>query len=116
MMLLLYFSLSLAVYSPELYHEQTRHCLFTQEPTAAGPEALNSLLKGNIQAITRRYPLSSPRINEDVFLKKLSLLYWRFGKQLSCSKHYLPVFGFAYLTSLELQNYSTISNKKYHEQ
>ena len=119
MMLFLSLSLSFAIYSPELFQEQTRHCLFTQTPTAAAPQILSSLLTGNLQEITRRYPLTSPWIKDDEFLKKLSqalykneancqlqnLTYWN-------SKEPFPSLGLPHAIWYSRQN----TDKKYQEQ
>lgn len=105
-------------YSPDLYQEETRHCPFVKlaprttlhlEEIMANPDA----------TLPRRYPLSSPWIQQDVFLEKLGQALYK--NEANCqlqnlthwnSKEPFPSLGLPHAIWYPRQ----ASEKKYQEQ
>jgi hypothetical protein len=66
-------------FSPEKYQEQTSHCDFSGTNTLdlTSPIDKDFFLDSQIPQMTRRYPLSTPWINQESFLEKLSEVLYK---------------------------------------
>lgn len=116
--LILFIHAQQEVYSPQKYSDQTKHCAFQNLTLAPDLIAEDSLSLEKLMQAKKSHPLSSPWIDQDLFLDKLGEAL--FKNEANCKTIHLTHWGKSEeFPSMGLPHaiwYNQNTSKKYQEQ